>query len=80
MTIKEAALEVMREKGEPMTVREIYDQIILRKLYKFNSNNHENIVRRTIRIQCEGMDHLPISKSVKIFRRLEDGRYEPASK
>jgi len=80
MTIKEAALEVMKKKGEPMTVREIYDQIVSRNLYKFNSNNPKNIVRRTIRIQCEGVDHLPICKSVKFFRRLEDGRYEPASK
>ena len=38
MTIVEAVKQVMRERGRPMTVAEVYDAIIAQALYSFNAD------------------------------------------
>jgi restriction system protein len=76
MTIKEAILEVMREKGEPMSAGEAYDRIMSRGLYDFGAADPRGVVRFTIRCQCEGIDWKS-SKSTKSFRLLDGGLYEP---
>lgn len=52
MTIVEAIKQVMRERGAPMTVAEVYGAIIDQGLYTFNADQPEQIVRQQIRRHC----------------------------
>lgn len=74
MTIVEAIKQVMRSKGKPMTVVEIYDAIMDAGLYTFNADNPVHIVRSQIRRHCQGIEFPPAS-TTKHFTMLQDGSY-----
>ena len=76
MTIKEAILKVMRDKGEPISTSDAYQLIIDNKLYEFGAKEPKSVVRNEIRRQCLGIDWKS-SRSGKVFKLCEGGLYEP---
>ena len=57
MTIAEAAREVLRRAERPMTVDEIYDEIIAIGLAEFKTAHPRSVLRNQIRRHCEGVPH-----------------------
>ncbi|WP_413541742.1 HTH domain-containing protein [Collimonas humicola] len=79
MTIKEAALEVMKRHDRPMTSREVYDAIINAGLYEFHSTAAPHIVQIQIRRYCEGLNLQDASPN-KCFALVGNDRYVPLTK
>lgn len=67
MTIVEAIKKVMIEESNSLTSEEIYDKIIERELYKFNSNSPIHVVDTAIRRHCKDLDFIS-SKQIKYFQ------------
>lgn len=74
MTIAEAAREVLRRAKQPMTVDEIYDEIIASKLAEFKAAHPKSVLRNQIRRHCEGVPHAS-STRVKYFVAAGDNQY-----
>ncbi|MET3036079.1 restriction endonuclease [Chryseobacterium sp. NRRL B-14859] len=74
MKIKDAIFEVLEKENKPLSVKEIYLQIIENQLYNFKSDNPEHIVRTLLRRQSENIN-FPSSRKVKYFTFLEDGTF-----
>jgi restriction system protein len=74
MTIIEAIKEVMLAAGKPMTVSEVYEAILKKKLYIFKADQPVQIVRSQIRRHCKGLDFTSASDK-KDFELLPDGKY-----
>ena len=53
MTIKEAVLKVLSYTKKPMTIKEIYDEIIKQGLYTFGAKNPINVLRNVIERACD---------------------------
>lgn len=73
-TIREAAIEALKQSGKPLTSGDIYGYIIQHDLYRFNAENPLNIVNGEIRRHCVGID-FPTAKTDKDFQILIDGTY-----
>lgn len=73
-TIKEAAVEALKQNEKPLSVRDIYNYIIEQDLYRFNAINPENTLKTEIRRHCEGLD-FPTASPTKYFQILRDGKY-----
>ena len=73
MTIIQAIQKVLKESNKPLTYKEIYKQIIDKKLYEFNAKNPLNIVRWSIRKHCFGLDFSTASK-IKHFKIVIDNK------
>jgi restriction system protein len=73
-TIHEAILETLHRIGKPLSVKEVYDFIILHDLYRFNAEKPQDIVKAIIRKHCVGID-FPTARKVKYFQALKDGTY-----
>lgn len=67
MTIVEAIKTVLKDKTAGMTASEIYDEIVLRKLYLFKAKKPIYVVNGEIRRRCYGLD-FPTAYPVKNFR------------
>lgn len=65
MTIIGAIKEVLKDNS-PLTYKEIYKEIIQRKLYSFGAKNPEAVVNGEIRRHCQGLD-FPSASPVKQF-------------
>jgi restriction system protein len=76
MTITEAILKVMRDKGVPITALEVYNEIVNQNLYNFGAKDPSSVVRMEIRRQCLGIDWKS-SRAEKVFKLCEGGTYEP---
>lgn len=74
MTIVEAIKEVMKAKGQPITIREAYDAIISGSLYSFNAEYPLGVVTNQIRRHCKGLD-FPSASETKHFEYRGDDRY-----
>lgn len=72
-TIVQAVIEVMKLRGRPMTVTEVYEAIISDGLYTFNTDTPVHVVRSQIRRHCEGLD-FPSSSPTKHFI-MQNGAY-----
>ena len=74
MTIAEAAREVLSKANRPMTVDEIYQEIVKEGLAEFKAAHPQGVLRNQIRRRCEGV---PQSSSVrdKLFAVDESGKY-----
>jgi hypothetical protein len=55
LTIKDAVVSVLKKRNSPLTVREIYDEIIEKNLFKFNTSSPENVLKAAIRKNCFGV-------------------------
>lgn len=71
MTIVEAVIKVLRENKGPLSHKQIYDQIIRQKYYKFAAKDPVSIVGRALRKHCYGVD-FPSASPKKIF--IESGK------
>lgn len=74
MKIKDAIFKVLEKENKPLTVKEIYLQIVENQFYKFNSDNPEHIVRTLLRRQSDNIN-FPSSRKIKYFIFLEDGTF-----
>lgn len=68
-TIKDTVVTVLRNTSFPMSAPEILEQIFVRKLYRFNTENPLSMVQRAIRQNCEGAR---LSRNKKSFRLVLD--------
>lgn len=73
-TINDAISAVMKEKAIPLTSREIYETIIEKKYYQFNSKNAIGVVSNQLRRHSEG--NVQSKNREILYRRLPDGSYE----
>ncbi len=74
ITLPKAVIEVMEQVDEPMTVQEIYDKIIELELFIFDTSQPLNIVRKSIRRHCEGIEFNDSAKD-NYFIYLDNGKY-----
>lgn len=73
-TIKEAIFEVLNKESKPLTIKEIYLQIVENQLYDFKAENPEHIVRTLLRRHSENISFPSASKS-KYFTFLNNGTF-----
>ena len=66
MTIVECAKEVLADAGQPLAVKEIYDIIIDKHLYHFNTPNPIGVLNNQIRRRCVGLE-FPSAHPIKFF-------------
>lgn len=73
-TIREAAIEALKQSGKPLSGRDIYNYIIAHDLYRFNAEDPEHIVKVLLRRHCAGLE-FPSASPKKYFKILLDGTY-----
>lgn len=56
LTIVEAASEVIKRYGRPLTMKQIYEGIEKEGLYSFGAKKPLNVVYNIVRSYCEGVD------------------------
>ncbi len=54
-TIRDCIVEVLKENGNPMSSSDIYDAIVKKGLYQFNTANPSNVVRSQLRRHCKNL-------------------------
>lgn len=75
MTIIEAIKEVMRLTGKPMTVNEVYEQILKNRLYQFKAADPVHIVNSQIRRHCKGIPEQKSYSKTKHFQLVGSSEY-----
>jgi hypothetical protein len=75
MIIVEAIKEVMRIKGQPMTAKEAYQQIVKNNFYEFKAADPVHIVNGQIRKHCKGIPGQKSYSRTKHFISIEGNRY-----
>lgn len=73
-TIHSTVVDVLNVVGIPLTVKEIFDYILLNDLYSFNAENPFDVVNKIIRKHCEGID-FPSARKQKYFQITKDRKY-----
>jgi hypothetical protein len=69
MTILDACIDVLSAAGKPMTVDEIYDEIVRRNLHQFGAKEPVGIVRATLRRHLRSDRHHRVVELTKgVFR------------
>lgn len=74
MTIVDCIKLVLNEARLPLTVAEIYGEIVKKNLYSFNSKAPESIVRQQLRRHCEGLS-FPSAMPNKYFVLTSPTKY-----
>ena len=72
MTIAEAAQTVLKEQGRPMSVNEIYDEIMRRNLYNFGAKNPKSVLSQAIRSKSTANSKAP----QPLFKQTSQNTYE----
>ena len=67
MTIVEAVKSVLATSHTGMTSKEVYTEIINRKLYSFPAKKPDAVVNSIIRRHCLGLD-FPTANTIKHFK------------
>jgi len=70
MTILDAAVEVLRASGKPMSVREIYDEIVRAGLYQFGAKHPRSVLSGTLRNHVKGSTNPRVVEVSKGIYRL----------
>lgn len=73
-TVARAAIAVLQEAKQPMTISDITQAILDRNLYTFNAKEPTAIVRGAIERRCEGLNRKN-TVDPKYFKKLPDGKY-----
>jgi len=73
-TIAEVAKKVLQDMGKAASVDEIYDTILQRKLYEFNTPTPEHVLRTTIRRHTGNIERVDSSGEV-LFEMISDDVY-----
>lgn len=66
MTIVDAIVTILKDSNKGMTSKEIYKEIVEKKLYSFGAKEPINVVNAMIRRRCKGLD-FPTAYPVKFF-------------
>ncbi|MEN6327282.1 MAG: winged helix-turn-helix domain-containing protein [Syntrophomonas sp.] len=67
LTIVEAAVEVLRRCGSPLSSKRIYEEIVRAGLYSFKAQKPINVVNYTIRSHCDGIEMPALGNTYKVF-------------
>jgi restriction system protein len=73
-TINQAIIDILKKEGKPLTVKDIYENIIKYDYYRFKAENPPDIVRIQIRRHCINLD-FPTASDTKYFQIFPDGTY-----
>ena len=74
MTLREAAMEVLRQSHEPLRCTEIATEIRRRKLHPLRTQYPTSVVNKAIRRHCIGVS-TDGERPDKVFRVLPNRRY-----
>jgi len=74
MTIKEAAIKVLRDAGQALTLDEIYTRICQSGLFEFKATQPKSVLSRQLRSHCVGIE-LKLATGEKCFRMTADGKF-----
>ena len=74
-TVGSVIAEVLSAADRPMTPQEVYDEIVAKNLYEFNSKSPVGIVRNAMSRHSVQNTHTCASKN-KLFSQSSDGRYK----
>lgn len=66
-TIVEAAIEVLRKSGSPLSSKRIYEEIVREGLYSFKAQKPISVVNYAIRSHCEGIEMPALGNTYKVF-------------
>ena len=75
MTIGDAAEKALRHIGRPSTIHEIYETILTLRLYSFNTDIPEHVLRTEIRRKTDGVERVDSSQNA-LFRLAGDEIYD----
>lgn len=75
MTVKEAALEVLRSAGRPLSVAEILAGIETRALFQFATSGKRGVVLAALKRHAENAHSCSPAKD-KVFRQVGENRFE----
>jgi hypothetical protein len=75
MTVKDAALEVLRAAGRPLTVSEILAGIEAGNLFQFSTSGKRGVVLASLKRHAEDAHSCSPAKK-KVFRLLGADRFE----
>ena len=74
MSIATAAVTVLREARKPLSVSEIYEAILAKKLYSFKAKQPMQVLQQQLRRHSLGVANAASSK-IKLFSVSEQGRF-----
>jgi 20S proteasome alpha/beta subunit len=77
MTVKEAALEVLRAAGRPLNVAEILAGIETGNLFRFATSGKRGVVLAALKRHAENAHSCSPAKE-KVFRQVGEDRFEVA--
>lgn len=75
MTIKEAALKVLREADRPLSVAEILAEIEARNLYRFATTGKRGVVLVALKRHAENAHSCAPAKE-KVFRQISEDSFD----
>lgn len=75
MTVKEAALEVLRASGRPLTVTEILAGIETGNLFRFTTSGKRGVVLVVLKRHAENAHSCSPAKE-KVFRQVGEDRFD----
>jgi hypothetical protein len=73
--IHKAIADVLRERGQPLSAKDIYEGIVERNLYVFRAQNPQHVVMSQLRRHCKEFN-FPSARAMKYFTMSEDGRFQ----
>lgn len=73
-TLKDTIFKILKSTNKPLSIKEIYLQIVENQLYNFKSENPEHIVRTLLRRHSDNIK-FPSAKKTKYFTFLSDGTF-----
>ncbi|WP_424315675.1 winged helix-turn-helix domain-containing protein [Haloferula sp.] len=74
MTIKEAAIKVLRDAGQALSIDEIYDRICSEGLFEFKAKSPKAVLSRQLRSHAEGVE-MKLASAEKCFRITSDKKF-----
>lgn len=74
MIINDAIRKVLQEANQPLSIDEIYNQIVSKAYYSFNAKDPKAIVRIQVRRHCAGVD-FPTASPKKFFILVSKDKY-----
>ncbi len=72
-TIRDCIVKVLKENGKPMSSADIYDTIVKKGLYQFNTANASNVVRSQLRRHCKNVERKDSASST--FEMTSNGLF-----
>jgi len=74
MTVKEAALEVLKSAGRPLSVEEILGEIEARQLFTFRTAGRRGVVLAALKRHAENAHSCTPAKE-KVFRQMSENLF-----